>query len=343
MQANHRSMMWAPALIACLTGVAAGEEIAELRFRPEAEVSTPLVRLADIAEVLCQDPARRQALAETELMPSPRAGESRTLGLTEVQDILAVRPVGLTGYRMSGASRVRIHRLADQGATPIAAASPETAPAHSVDAAIAAHLAEVSGLAGQWRVDARIPPVTARAIAAGGRIVGVSGGRPPWQGRQRFALQLANRTQTAVDAVVSRRLQVLVARRNLRQGERIASDDVQLVEQPLHEAAVPSPLTSIEEALGQEVQRPIRVGQALDRSYLRRPRLVKRGELVRVSARAGGIRIRTQGKAASDGALGDLIEVTPFDSRERFMARVSGPQAVEVWARQAVEIPAARR
>jgi hypothetical protein len=60
------------------------------------------------------------------------------------------------------------------------------------------------------------------------------------------------------------------------------------------------------------------------------PPLVKRGESVTVHSRAAGVRITTSGKALSDGALGAEINVEMADKRTKLMARVAGPQTVEV-------------
>lgn len=60
------------------------------------------------------------------------------------------------------------------------------------------------------------------------------------------------------------------------------------------------------------------------------PTLVKRGENVTVQSRAAGVRISTSGKALSDGVLGAEINIELADKRTKLLARVSGPQTVEV-------------
>jgi flagella basal body P-ring formation protein FlgA len=59
-------------------------------------------------------------------------------------------------------------------------------------------------------------------------------------------------------------------------------------------------------------------------------RLVEKGASVMVHAQTGGIRIRTSGKALEAGSSGDTISVELADSREKVLARIVGPQLVEV-------------
>jgi flagella basal body P-ring formation protein FlgA len=60
------------------------------------------------------------------------------------------------------------------------------------------------------------------------------------------------------------------------------------------------------------------------------PRLVQRGATVSVTTRRPGIRVTTSGKALDPGAAGEMIHVELADSRERVLARVVSPHAVEV-------------
>jgi flagella basal body P-ring formation protein FlgA len=60
------------------------------------------------------------------------------------------------------------------------------------------------------------------------------------------------------------------------------------------------------------------------------PPVVEKGAIVTVSARTAGVKITTSGKALDDGATGDTIGVELTDGKQRVVARVSGPQTVEV-------------
>ena len=53
-------------------------------------------------------------------------------------------------------------------------------------------------------------------------------------------------------------------------------------------------------------------------------------------SRRSGVRVRTNGRAREDGANGELITVESIDDRATtFVARVTGPQEVDVFAQAA--------
>jgi hypothetical protein len=58
--------------------------------------------------------------------------------------------------------------------------------------------------------------------------------------------------------------------------------------------------------------------------------LIERGSSVTIKAQTAGVRITTSGKALDAGAAGETIGVELFDTKQRVLARVIGPQLVEV-------------
>ena len=124
---------------------------------------------------------------------------------------------------------------------------------------------------------------------------------------------------------------VVVTKRALNRGEIIRDADIEL--QPIDPKAKNSQFPMQRQAVvGMEVLTPIREGQAIARAQLRKPLLVKRGEVIRVRARAAGVQVTTTGRATEDGALGDIIMVQSLESREQYPTHVTGLQQVEVYA-----------
>ena len=87
---------------------------------------------------------------------------------------------------------------------------------------------------------------------------------------------------------------------------------------------------SIDKVVGLEATRNIAPGQPLDDQYVRTPRLVKRGDVVDIISRAGGVQIRTKARAREEGGDGDLINVELLSDRRSLLTRVSGLQQVEI-------------
>ncbi len=70
----------------------------------------------------------------------------------------------------------------------------------------------------------------------------------------------------------------------------------------------------------------------IDKRQLKKPLLVRRGEVIRVMARAAGVQVRTTARATEDGAFGDIITVQSLENREKYSAHVTGLQEAEVYA-----------
>jgi Chaperone for flagella basal body P-ring formation len=62
----------------------------------------------------------------------------------------------------------------------------------------------------------------------------------------------------------------------------------------------------------------------------RLPRLVQRNQVVTIHSLWPGVKVTASGKALADGTLGEAVLIEQADSRERVLAKVIGPQTVEV-------------
>lgn len=124
---------------------------------------------------------------------------------------------------------------------------------------------------------------------------------------------------------------IVVTARPLARGERLRESDVVLKEVK-DNTSRRAYLTQISDAVGMELKTAIAVGRPVESRLLRRPLLVKKNQVVRVVARAAGVAVRTEARAMQDGALGDLIILQSLSSRERYSARVTGPNLTEVYA-----------
>ena len=89
-------------------------------------------------------------------------------------------------------------------------------------------------------------------------------------------------------------------------------------------------VTDLASVVGQQARRFVDRGEMLTARDVKPVPLVKRGQLVTVYHRQGGVLIRTVGKALAGGSYGDLIPVKNEGSRRWFDATITGPQTVEV-------------
>jgi len=107
-----------------------------------------------------------------------------------------------------------------------------------------------------------------------------------------------------------------------------------LVASGIRQAAfeVPSAPTQLapKPAAAHSVATPPQLFQADDAKLPATPPLIEKGRGLTVLARTAGVQITTSGKAIDAGSVGDMINVELADSKQRVMARVTGPQTVEL-------------
>lgn len=122
---------------------------------------------------------------------------------------------------------------------------------------------------------------------------------------------------------------VLVAAAPIPRNTLITMRDIALVEQDLS-TSTRAYYTDPADVVGLLAKRSIRANQILAPSVLRLPKLVKRGDPVRMIAERGSVRIQVEGIAMSDGALGDTIRVRNPRSGRVVQAEVQSAGTVEV-------------
>jgi flagella basal body P-ring formation protein FlgA len=115
----------------------------------------------------------------------------------------------------------------------------------------------------------------------------------------------------------------LEAVRTIRPGEVITLADVRLMASDAAGA-----LTSPEEAVGMMARRLLVAGRPVLASDIGPPVLVRRNSLVRLVYERGGLTIKAEGRALSDGAEGDLVRVMNMASRQTVAGTVTADGSV---------------
>ncbi|MEQ8848473.1 flagellar basal body P-ring formation chaperone FlgA [Botrimarina sp.] len=124
----------------------------------------------------------------------------------------------------------------------------------------------------------------------------------------------------------------VVATQPLARGAAVVRSAVRLEPVPLAEIDRPSALgfTKLEEAVGAETLRRVRVGEPLSTINTAPPLVVRKGQEVEVYSGGGGVSVRLTAIAQGDGRVGDLVQVEAYDGRETFSARVVGDRRLAV-------------
>ena len=311
---------------------------AEFVLRAQCETTGPVVTLGDVADVVTANAAEAERLAAIELFPAPPPGRQHFVRQREVQDLLLVRGLNLAEHRFSGASQVAISRAGTPEKTvqekPVSAATERRAK-RQLSEAIVKYLNQNAESEQPWSVELQLDEGQSRLVAGVGSEMVVGGGQSPWVGNQRFEVTVTPPGQPparfGVDAQVALPASVVVASRSLPRGAVLSEADVEL-QRGASVSGEAQPFGSIDEVVGTETTRAIGAGIVLDRDSVRSPLLIRRSEVITVTAVAGGVRVTTNARAKTDGSLGDLIPVESLHDRATYFARVCGLRQAEVYA-----------
>ncbi len=158
-----------------------------------------------------------------------------------------------------------------------------------------------------------------------------------YKGYQTFKIKVCSngdRKEMLVQAFVRTFGNVLLARKDLKRGEVIESNEkifdsflIEKVETTFLRDDFVSDATTI---LGKKVKKLIRKGEVIYESYFEDLPLIKAGERVRVVAKIGNVKVETFGIAKADGKLNDFIRVLNPTSGKLFDAKVVNRGVVEV-------------
>lgn len=125
----------------------------------------------------------------------------------------------------------------------------------------------------------------------------------------------------------------LIAMRTLPAKTIIAPEDVALVA-----SEIPGALDQIAPAIGKELRRAVYGGRAITAADISAPALIERNQIVQLTYSAGGMVIRTDGRALSRGAEGDWIDVLNLSSKTKVTGKVAANGAIQVGPKNQTEL-----
>lgn len=122
---------------------------------------------------------------------------------------------------------------------------------------------------------------------------------------------------------------VVVTSHKLRRNTIITEDDLTLSRRKITGFAHQL-MSSIPDAVGQEVTQTLGGGAVLLSRYVKKQPLVHRGDMVTILVSNGKLKITAHGEAKSKGAEGDMVKIKNLASRRIISARVLDRGLVEV-------------
>jgi flagella basal body P-ring formation protein FlgA len=122
---------------------------------------------------------------------------------------------------------------------------------------------------------------------------------------------------------------VVCATRNLSKGEIIGQDDLYLKRQNISKRSS-NILTDMHMALGFMAKHNIRKDSSLKEWMVERPPVVDKGDVVKILAESGGLRVTVPGTILEKGYMGESVRVQNTMSLKKIYARVIDSHTVRV-------------
>jgi flagellar basal body P-ring formation protein FlgA len=130
-------------------------------------------------------------------------------------------------------------------------------------------------------------------------------------------------TGTAIETV-----EAAVLTRNVERTDILKSSD--LIVERRAKAEIGGEAAARDSALGMQVRRPMRAGQALKVADLAKPDLVQRDQSVTLIYQTAGLYLTTRGKAVDNGTEGDVVSVLNLQSKRTVSGVVTGRGQVTI-------------
>ena len=302
-------------------------DAALIQLRAQCTPASTVICLGDIADIRGADSATMDRLSCVVIQPAPGAGRKVRVHIEDVKSRLQALGENLALLEFRGASIVEV-----QGPQPL---RPEVQPQFTnqqqseVERRVARALQEyLDRQSNETYLTALLVPRDAESV--GGLLSSnvaywqISGGQPPWTGRQVFQIQTSMPDGGHIYEVVAELVpkpRVLVLRQAVAQGHVIGHHDLAwlpVTELPRAQAVLTDPRSVV----GQQAARALPEGRPLTEHDVKRTPLIKRGDTVTVYSRCGAVVIKTVARAMQEGAFGDQIPLRTLDGDDTILAKV---------------------
>jgi flagella basal body P-ring formation protein FlgA len=155
----------------------------------------------------------------------------------------------------------------------------------------------------------------------------------PRNGRFDTSFEIANeangvRTKLRFTGTAIETVEAAVLTRNVERGEILKSLDVMTERRP--KAEVGGDVVARGHAVGMQMRKPLRAGQALKVADLAKPDLVQRDDNVTLIYETAGLYLTMRGKALDSGTDGDAVSVLNLQSKRTISGVVIGRGQVAI-------------
>jgi len=297
-------------------------------LRPESTLRGTEIRLGDVAEIQGQDEALAERLRKIEVGRAPLPGLTRTLDLPYLKARLRQQQIDLALVLFDAPPAVSVTTASQRvaGAELLAVIRQHILAA--APTAVRGYPADAAGLSVQ--PTAAPPDLT---LPAGNLDLKVRG-RPPAE----LVGSISVTVEAWVDGVLHRSVsvpvrvsalsEVLVAARPIARHALLEAEDVRLERREV--VAGQGPLRELGAVLGRRAIRALSPGEPILAGMVELPPLVRRGDIVLLTAEGRGLRAMTQGEAREEGKMGQVVRVQNLASGREVYGQVAAERIVRV-------------
>jgi flagellar basal body P-ring formation protein FlgA len=313
-----RSMLLAALLVVAPSAALAQENedvIAAPVLRAQVTVEGDVVRIGDMVE-------NAGTASQIAIYRSPDLGTTGTLPIAQVINTLQAHQV--IGVDTRDIKSVAVTRLA------------RTLEGKEIESQVAHALEHRSGLGDAANLnltfDRDVQDVRLEAWN-NGLLQPASVRYEPRSGRFDVSFEIANdtnnsRTKLRFSGIAVEMLEAAILTRNVERGDVLKASDVVTERRP--KAEVGNDAAPRGHAVGMQMRKGLRAGQALRVADLGKPDLVQRDGNVTLIYEAAGIYLTARGKAVDNGTEGDTVTVLNLQSKRTISGTVVGRDQVAI-------------
>jgi flagella basal body P-ring formation protein FlgA len=314
-----RCLLVATALLAASTAPALAQEpndtIAVPVLRANVTVTGDVVRIGDVID-------NAGTAGEIAIYRAPDLGTTGSLPTAQVLSVLRARQV--IGVTTGDIKQVTVTRLA------------RTLEAKEIELQVARGIEHHGGLgeAANLRLtfDHDLQDVRLDASYSGAMQT-VSARFDSRNGRFDVAIEISSESASAptrlrFSGVAIETIETAVLMRDVERGDILKSSDVVVERRP--KAEISGEAASRERAVGMQMRRSIRAGQALKVADLAKPDLVQRDQTVTLIFQSAGLYLTVRGKSLDNGTEGDVVNVLNLQSKRTVTGTVIGRGQVAI-------------
>jgi flagella basal body P-ring formation protein FlgA len=313
-----RSLLLAAALLTTTSMAALAQDsdaIAAAVLRANVTVTSDVVRIGDVVD-------NAGTAAQIAIYRAPDLGTTGTLPVAQV--LAALQAHQVIGVDTKDIKAISVTRLS------------RTLESKEIEQQVARALEHRGGLgdAGNLTLtfDRDVQDMQLDASITGA-LQPVAAKVDPRSGRFDVNFEVASDAGTAAaklrfTGIAVETVEAAVLTRDIERNEVLKSSDVVTERRP--KAAVGSDAAIRERAVGMQMRKQVRAGQAVKNADLAKPDLVQRDQNVTLIYESAGLYLTIRGKALEGGAEGDIVNVLNLQSKRTISGVVIGREQVAI-------------